>query len=369
MRENSDSDANNLAMAASLSFTSILKEVQTSNLNFRIELSPFAAVIHLKKSLITNLHGTPITPPPPKSLMMDAVEAENSKLREKIENLENILKDNQKQEAGNAIKRDAIIHELEIQLEKAKNEIADMFIAKNSEKEEVKSTSKILANKDAEIKALEVNTNHVKAEVKALKNDLKSLRRDLKDKNEEVTRERVKTESLEQKVKNLMKSNKELYFDKLKLVQEKQNEGSITNATELIFPVQVSTVTSSLSTSSIKTEKSSTSTLTLERSSQTEQNLDIPYDVTSPLPPIFSSQLCYNSKRIHFLAKSLPNLSTMNWVMVTDEDQVRDEAEEALCQQYDKNIKEYYRDKHASAKAVKEVFDENLIAKLYEENS
>ena len=59
----------------------------------------------------------------------------------------------------------------------------------------------------------------------------------------------------------------------------------------------------------------------------------------------------------------------MNWVMVTDEDQVRDEAEEALCQQYDKNIKEYYRDKHASAKAVKEVFDENLIAKLYEENS
>ena len=105
-------------MAASLSFTAILKEVQTSNLKFRIELSPFAAVIHLKKSLITNLHGTPITPPPPKSLVMDAVKAENSKLREKIENLENILKDNQKQEAGNARLKKSLTLLLNLEIKK-----------------------------------------------------------------------------------------------------------------------------------------------------------------------------------------------------------------------------------------------------------
>ena len=39
-------------MATDVQFDAILSTVQSSNLNFHIEISPFSAVIHLKKSLI-----------------------------------------------------------------------------------------------------------------------------------------------------------------------------------------------------------------------------------------------------------------------------------------------------------------------------
>ena len=56
-----------------LSFEANLKEVQTSNLKFRIEMSPFSAVIYLKKTFITNKLGNPVNPPPPNSLFIQAV--------------------------------------------------------------------------------------------------------------------------------------------------------------------------------------------------------------------------------------------------------------------------------------------------------
>ena len=85
-------------MTVSLSFEAFLKEVQHSNLNYWIELSPFSAIIHLKKSLIMNPHGTPLNSPPPKSLVIDAVKAENVKLCQKVQKLENIIDANKKQE-------------------------------------------------------------------------------------------------------------------------------------------------------------------------------------------------------------------------------------------------------------------------------
>ena len=90
--------------------------------------------------------------------------------------------------------------------------------------------------------------------------------------------------------------------------------------------------------------------------------------ITSPLPLIFSSQLCHHSKRIHFLSNSLPNLSTITWVRVTEEDAIRDEAEQALCDQYDTQVRDYYDDAREKAEAVRQVYDENLIGRLFKEN-
>ena len=75
-----------------------------------------------------------------------------------------------------------------------------------------------------------------------------------------------------------------------------------------------------------------------EFSCQTEQNLDVPYLVTSPLPPIFSSNLCFNSKRLT-LNKSLPNLSSIGWFGPDIE--FTDEAEEALAEHYDRQVHDY----------------------------
>ena len=46
-----------IAEAASDVFNSILKQVQDSNLNFQLKVSPFSAVISLKKSFIKDKHG------------------------------------------------------------------------------------------------------------------------------------------------------------------------------------------------------------------------------------------------------------------------------------------------------------------------
>ena len=69
-------------------------------------------------------------------------------------------------------------------------------------------------------------------------------------------------------------------------------------------------------------------------SCQTNGSIDIPSLITDPLSPIFVSQLCPRSKAIHYISKSLPILSTLNWVCVTEEDLMVDAAEQALNELY-----------------------------------
>ena len=64
----SDYDA---TMAATLKFDAILSTVQSSNFNFHVEISPFSAVIHLKKPLIVDELGIPQIPPPENSLLLE----------------------------------------------------------------------------------------------------------------------------------------------------------------------------------------------------------------------------------------------------------------------------------------------------------
>ena len=54
---------------------------------------------------------------------------------------------------------------------------------------------------------------------------------------------------------------------------------------------------------------------------QTDQHPDIPYQITTPLPPIFNSMLCHKSKPIRFLSKSLPSLDCICWVKPPDENE------------------------------------------------
>ena len=50
------------AMLASRSFDNILHQIQTSNLNFYLQLSPFGAHISLKKTLIRDKSGSYLCP-------------------------------------------------------------------------------------------------------------------------------------------------------------------------------------------------------------------------------------------------------------------------------------------------------------------
>ena len=61
MEQFTDSDFNS-AMCPSTTFYNILNQIQASNLNFQLQISPFSAVISLKKSFIKDKSGTILFP-------------------------------------------------------------------------------------------------------------------------------------------------------------------------------------------------------------------------------------------------------------------------------------------------------------------
>ena len=76
-------------MAAILEFDEILRTIQSSNLNFHLEISPFSAVIQMKKSLITNKSGISLFPPLAYSVLLEQEKSHNIVLSKKIFLLEN----------------------------------------------------------------------------------------------------------------------------------------------------------------------------------------------------------------------------------------------------------------------------------------
>ena len=58
-----DSDRNASTMASQV-FEKVLQEVQVSNLNFQLQVSPFSALISIKKSFVKEKDGTVRLPPP-----------------------------------------------------------------------------------------------------------------------------------------------------------------------------------------------------------------------------------------------------------------------------------------------------------------
>ena len=62
MDETKISDVN-YTMLATSTFNEILEKIKTSNLNFHIQLSPFSAMISLKKTLVRDRSGNCMPPP------------------------------------------------------------------------------------------------------------------------------------------------------------------------------------------------------------------------------------------------------------------------------------------------------------------
>ena len=87
-------------------------------------------------------------------------------------------------------------------------------------------------------------------------------------------------------------------------------------------------------------------------STQTSCTVDIPYHVTDPLPPIFSSRLCRKTKPIH-LSNSVPDLGQILWVTTTEDDILRDEAEQVLSDIYDSEISSFYEEARYQAAAAR----------------
>ena len=83
-------------MLASQYFDSIINQIQSSSLNFQLHLSPFGALISLKKTFVKDKKGAVVTPPislPSANKNEDilTLTRENKELKNKIFNLKNEL--------------------------------------------------------------------------------------------------------------------------------------------------------------------------------------------------------------------------------------------------------------------------------------
>ena len=71
----------------------------------------------------------------------------------------------------------------------------------------------------------------------------------------------------------------------------------------------------------------------------------------SPLPLEINTKLYYYSRHKKFISSSLPSLYNVQW---TTSDDLLDAAEEALAEQYDKQIQEFYEDEQDRIRKLKE---------------
>ena len=99
---------------------------------------------------------------------------------------------------------------------------------------------------------------------------------------------------------------------------------------------------------------------------QSNHTSDVPYLISEELPPIFGSQLCQKRRAVNFLSGSLPDLSIFSWVKITDEDILREEAEQALNAQYDRRVEDFFEEAKRTATKLREIYREDVLANLFQ---
>ena len=246
MEQTSDSDTNP-TMLASTVFNKILNQIQTSNLNFQVQISPFSAFISLRKSFVKDKSGTLLIPTATSSTTNSSMEelvAKNLKIqrdlfilqnkyRDAIKDCEKVsdakeLENNQERErqklAAENIRLREIIEDKDKQLE-AKADEAFLLHARleNAEKDAIKHFSETkdknmkLSN---EISALKSQLKEDSEIIKQHKADISKATKTIKSQEKNIYNLTKKIENLEHKIETLETNKKDMKHEKDKLIKE-----------------------------------------------------------------------------------------------------------------------------------------------------
>ena len=333
----------------------ILQCVRSSNLHFTIQETPFSLYITVRKKLFREVIEAPTE--------TDELKRELTIIKEKFENIEQEnrefkhLIDKKERELEHC---ENVVQDLNLKLEKARAENKEVM-ARN--KDTIKKHDVLtVTNK-------KVNDDLVrsKSESENLKLELRETKKALKTKEKEEIRISRKVENLESSLQNLKQEKKEAIHEKNKMVKENlklQNQ-------ILKIKERKPSVSRSTSTVAAYISEASTSTIGITTSDskmvQTDHHPEIPYEIQLPLPPIFNSSLVHKSRPI-FLSRSHPNLATIRWLDITENDLIEDEIDQYEMEKYDREVQEYYEEAAEKSKALREIFEEELIKKLFEES-
>ena len=266
-----------------------------------------------------------------------------------------------------------IIEDLSLKLEKAKVQTYEALTKKKETDEKYEQNLKFMDNLNKENSKVREDLVRTKTENQNIRMELKETKKTLETTEKNEYRMCSKIENLENSVKNLREEIRNGKVENTKINKEKvilQNQ--ISKLKERKQSVSKSTSTVPFSSTEATTSTHGVSSFPATEPaccqfSQTDGHPDIPYAIEEPLPPIFSSSLVHKSKSI-FLSRSQPNLSCIKWVNITEEELIDNDINEIEMEQYHYEIQEFYRDATERSRALREIYEEEQIKKLFDEN-
>ena len=281
-----DSDKT-LTMMASQKFYSILQEIQSSHLNFQLQLSPFSALISLKKSFVREKDGSVSFPLHLGDKVSEAeisdYKGRNEKLVMELDTLrckyEDVFDDcASKTEELRANKNRIVV--LENKIVKAESEAHRLF-------KENKSQLNILKNE------IKVQNSEIEGHIK----EANSLKKHIKENEKETFKFQSKNENLESNIFRLKTEVSNLRNENKRMVKKEKKRGlnsgsdrsrkTLTNNNNNSLSVSTKTVHASLSTTSVA------STLSLhEQTSSSPLVLVDSVDLSSPATDPATAQPC-----------------------------------------------------------------------------
>ena len=191
-------------MEATEAFQSILDSVMSSQLNFHLQLSPFSAVISLKKSFLRDKTGRPLFPPPSTTPKLkadnDDLQDQNDLLAEEVASLKSQI---QELIGVDEASKDTI--------ELLEDKIAKIEAHALKTYEEKKTEEDVYKNK----------LKTMNCEIVAHKTDLTKLKKSIKEKDKQIIKLEIKCENLESNVKWFKSDISDLKTENKKLIKGK----------------------------------------------------------------------------------------------------------------------------------------------------
>ena len=224
-----------LKMAIDSTFSSILNQIQLSNLNFSMQMTPYAAYITLKKSVVKDQNGINGVPSPPILMLLQRAHQNIADLRYENEHLKvkfEALKESRKYLVNENVKLvealDASNHS--IAASNASNDMLHRKLELAEENNESISASK----KTCETELKDVKKTHC-SEIANAKSVIKSHEKDMKSLEKEIYNLKKNLDSSRDKLKHLKTEHSSLKMCKTKLDTESNKLKNVINQKDSII--------------------------------------------------------------------------------------------------------------------------------------
>ena len=215
-----------MTMAINNTFASILNEIQLSNLNFSVQIRPFAAYITLKKSALKDLNVHHVLPSPPLLSLLQSVHQENLSLRDQNETLKTALGSLEKKFTNIAIENASLVdaikdasnsisavtndnENLKSRMDTANQEKAKFSVEKASSESKIKELKKSNADQvrklETQVADLNKSSKTQEKVIYNLNKKLENVRDTLKNRNSEKSLLKINKTKLEATVNKLNK--------------------------------------------------------------------------------------------------------------------------------------------------------------------